>query len=112
MAEMYSYCSLLKYDSDQFSLVFTDFDLFLGFLESRGGQAGGYSWQAIIRAALELAQVELPNVEFEPEDDMFLAVSPEIGSLQRIQDVIAELAINPDLMDLAVERAKDRGYFQ
>ena len=61
-----------------------------------------------MNAALELINTQLPNADFDPEGDMFVAVSPAIASLKRIAEVIRELTTNPESLERAVEYAKQQ----
>src|SRR5262245_36081823 len=112
MSDAFSPCHFHEHGPAAFSITFSEIDDFIEYLESQEGQGGGYSWEAMVKAILEIRAIELDDVDFDPEGDMFAATSPNKASLETIARIIKELTEDRKLMEQAITHAKDGGYFE
>lgn len=111
MSDAFSPCELHEHGPNEFSITFTDED-HIEFLESQDGQGGGYSWEAMVKAALQIRDIELSEVEFDPESDMFAVVSSTKEPLLIIANTVRALCEDRALMEKAISTAKSEGYFE
>jgi hypothetical protein len=102
----------MKLEKGSSSIYFSEFDDFIDYLEEKGGQGGGYSWETMVNAVLELRNINISDVEMDPEGDTFVAFGTNEESLKSIAGIIKELVENRSLMSQAVEHAKTQGYFE
>jgi hypothetical protein len=93
-------------------LCYADFDKYIEILEENGGQGGGYSWESMVKAVAELRNIEFGDVEFDPEGDMFCAISEHEASLAIVASIIKELGADKSLMIKAIATAQDGDYFE
>lgn len=112
MSTDYAPCKLVEHEDGSFSLIYSDFDEHIDLLEENGGQGGGYSWESMIRAVLELRDIELGDVDFDPEGDTFCAASKSEASLAKVAGIIKELGMDKALMTKAIAVARDGDYFE
>ena len=112
MTSEFDPCDFLEHEGGLRSLCFTDFDSFIELLESKGGQGGGYSWEALVKAVRSIRGLEMPDLEFDPEADMFCVVARTTEPLIVVASIIRELCKEPDLMAKAIELATSEGYFE
>jgi len=112
MSDTFAPCHFYEHEPNAFSITFSAIDDFIEYLESQGGQGGGYTWESMVTAVLEMRSIVLEDVDFDPEGDMFAAASANKASLQTIAHIIKELAENHELMAQAIAHAKDGGYFE
>jgi hypothetical protein len=82
------------------------------YIEKRGGQGGGYSWEALVRVILELRNCQTQSLTFDPEADMFAVYSPDIELLRVLAGIINELIEDQELMEKAISLALERGMFE
>jgi len=80
-------------------------------IEQRGGQGGGYSWEALVRAVLEMRDLDPSPLTFDPEADMLAVYAPDPDVLRRITEIIIELSANREMLDQAVAYAEQNGFF-
>ena len=112
MTDEFSPCMFHDHKDGKFSITFSEFDDFIEFIEERGGQGGGYSWESMVKAVLMLRQIDLPEVDFDPEGDMFCAISSDRHSLTKIAAIIKELSADRLLMESAIKHATENEYFE
>jgi len=103
---------ILEYEPGSFVLSFSDLEEHSAYIQDEGGHGGGYSWEAIVKAALQLRSLAVPDVEFDPESDMFSAASSNRTSLEKIASLIDELRADRAFMAKALAHAKKGGYFE
>lgn len=112
MVEDYAPCRLVDLDGGRYSLIYFEFEPFLDEIEEEGGTGGGFTWAAMIQAVMEMRGLEFPDVEFDPEPEMFSAVGTNTEVLEQIAAIIRDLVRDRVLMDEAIEHAKEEGYFE
>jgi hypothetical protein len=112
MPEDFAPCEFLEVKPGLYSLIFTDFDAHLNVITKNGGQGGGYTWEALVKAAVELKSIEVPGIEYDPESDMFAAYGSNKESLIKIASLIKEMTEDPDTLKKAITKAKSGGYFE
>jgi hypothetical protein len=112
MPDAFSPCKFHQHGPGSFSITFDDIDGSVEHIQGREGQGGGYSWESMIRAVLAMRSIELDDVDFDPEGDMFAAASANKASLETIAHIIKDLVGNRELMDEAITLAKADGYFE
>jgi hypothetical protein len=105
-------CDFLEHDGGLKSLCFSNFESFIDLLESKGGQGGGYSWEALVKAVMAMRALELPDLEFDPEGDMFCVVSHKNEPLMVVASIVRELCADSALMSEAIDKAIAEGYFE
>lgn len=111
MAHDYSPCDFIEHDSGTRGLCFSDFDDHIDYLESRDGQGGGYSWEAMVKAVLALRGQTPAGLTFDSESGMFCTLSQDAAPSQAVAAIIRELNTDPALMAQAVDLATEGGYF-
>ena len=112
MDEEFVPCQLVAHGEEKYSLLFTEFDEFVDYIESQGGQGGGYSWEAMIKAVAQLREIDLSDLIIDPEGSMFAAVASNRQSLLKIVSIIRELSSDPELMNLAITTARAGNYWE
>lgn len=112
MSEEFHPCELMEHGPHSFSLTFTALEEYSDYIQDHGGMGSGYSWEALVSAVLEMRGLDLAEVEFDSESDMFAAVSPNRLSLRFVAAIIRELTVNRALMSQAVARAQQGHYFE
>lgn len=67
MSDAFAPCHLHEHGPNLLSITFSAIDDFIEYLESQDGQGGGYSWEATVKAVLEMRSIRLADVDFDPE---------------------------------------------
>jgi TonB family protein len=81
-------------------------DSHLAFLQQRGFQGGGASWEGIAYGLLELESPEtLSAVHFDPEADGLAVWSPSRDALLKVSHLIARAKDDPQLLQSAIDAA-------
>lgn len=82
----------------------------LAFFESKGLQGGGYTWEALAKAGLELSDSELADsIEFDPEGDMLFATSSSRPALEELDSIVKRLAADPGFREQCIQQASETG---
>src|SRR5437868_11509457 len=110
MADPFAPSDLMEHEPGSYSLAFIDMEPFAEHVRKQGGQGGGYSWEAMVRAVLEMRSVDVSDLEFDPESDMFSVSSSDKKALQTIASIVRQLTEDPSLIVKAMSHAKKRGY--
>ena len=105
-------CLLVEGLNGEHSLLFSDFDGYSDYIENRSGHGGGYSWESMVKATLEIFNRDLQSISYDSEAGMFVAVSNNKHELKIISQTIRDLMGSPELMDRAISFALDKGYFR
>ncbi len=111
LADEYSPCNFIDYDDGEFGITFRDFDPFQAHIEDLGGQGGGYSWTAMIKAVAKKRGLAIPEKSFDPEADMFAVSSKDKATLKLIVGIIRDLIADRLLMNQAIADAKQGNYW-
>jgi hypothetical protein len=82
------------------------------YIVRRGGQGGGYSWESLVRAVLEISSSEAKSLTFDPEADMFAVYASDVEILRKIAQIIVELNDNREKLDQAIAMATENGTFE
>ena len=97
----------ISLQNDQYSVTFYDFrPETMAWFEQRQLQGGGYTWEALIRASLDISPPEPGySIEFDSEGDQFFAYvdsGPAAAELkQRIERLTEDAAYRKVCMDAA-----------
>jgi len=107
----YDPCQFFAHDDGLCSITFSGFEEFMDHIEAQHGQAGGYSWEAMIKAVAAMRGITIPEESFDPESGMFAAASRDRTLLKTIAGIIRDLAADRTLMDRAIADAKKGKYW-
>jgi len=107
----YSPCNFVDYDDGEFGITFRDFDPFQAHIEELGGQGGGHSWTAMVKAVAKKRGLAIPEESFDPEAGMFAVSSKDKATLKLIVGIIRELIADRSLMNQAIADAKHGNYW-
>lgn len=95
------------------SLIFHPPENLIAQLQSKGYQGGGYSWEAIIDALVDLEEGELKNrFDSDPEAEMYVAVADDSTVLERLQTLIERALSDEKLLRRGIERAEALGMME
>ena len=82
----------------------------LAFFESKGLQGGGYTWEGLAKAGLELTNSELADsIEFDAEGGALFATSSSRRALEELDSIVMRLATDPVFRDQCVTYASESG---
>jgi hypothetical protein len=85
----------------------------LAFMEERGLQGGGPTWEALIQAALELSAPErLEAIEFDAEGDCVFVTSRSKPDLEFARETAIRLMSDPELRERCIAHADEGGYLE
>lgn len=80
---------------DNYSLIYSRFpssEDVVAVFDERGLQGGGYTWHGLVVHLLnEQSPATLDAIEFDPEGDMFCAVSTDLDALRTVGSMLAQL---------------------
>jgi hypothetical protein len=80
------------------------------FFESKGYQGGGYTWEGLARAGLELSGSKLLSlIEFDPEGDALYAYSSSKAALEELESVVKRIAADLSFRDRCIALAAGGG---
>jgi hypothetical protein len=82
------------------------------FILQRGGQGGGYSWEALVRCVLEMSDVDPTPLVFDPEADMLAVYGPNPDALRKIARIIIDMNANHEILDQAIAYAEENGFLE
>ena len=104
-------CVIDEHDGN-FSLTYFEFDEnFWKLTEPHDGQGGGYSLEAMVRAALEIEGTTVLGVDFDSEGDAF-HIRGEKASLKIIADIVRRIMLDPVYAEATIVHAEERGHFE
>ena len=103
---------LMEHPGGEYSLTYTADGVASEIIEQRDGQGGGYSWQALVKAALEMKDADPGSLVFDPEADMLAVYSPDLDLIHRITALIIDLNSNQEILDQSIAYAKEKGFFE
>jgi hypothetical protein len=112
MMSSYEPCELIEHEQGQYSLTFTEFELYDDFFKQYGTESGGYAWEAIVKSRIELDRKKELYVEFDPESDMFAVYGSDLNSLKEIANIIRDLTKNTDKLKETINYASNAGYLR
>ncbi|WP_426687924.1 Imm51 family immunity protein [Rhodanobacter ginsengiterrae] len=82
----------------------------LAFFESKGLQGGGYTWEGLAKAGLELTDSELADlIEFDPEGDALFATSSSRPALEQLDSIVKRLGTDSAFRDQCIAHASESG---
>jgi hypothetical protein len=111
MADPFAPCDLVEHEPGSYSLMFMEMEPLSEGIQKQGGSGGGYSWESMVKAVLEMRSVVFTDLEFDPESDMFSVASSDKKALQTVASIVRQLTEDPGLVTRAISHAKSRGYF-
>lgn len=102
---------IVEIGSGRFSYSYFNYrpDL-LAFFESKGLQGGGYTWEALAKAGLELSGSEyIGRIEFDSEGDALFATSAFLPALNELEAMVKRLADDPAFRGSCIALALESG---
>ncbi len=85
----------------------------LAFFDSRGLQGGGYTWEALAKAGLELTGGEfVALIEFDPEGDQLFANSSSRPALEHLATLVNRIAVDVAFRKECIKLAAERGWLE
>lgn len=95
----------------QFSYNYFNYDpQVIEFFESKGLQGGGYTWEALARAGLEISGSTLiGEIDFDSESDSLFAYASSRPVLEELESVVERLASDAAFRDRCMALAEERG---
>lgn len=82
----------------------------IAFFDSRDLQGGGYTWEALAKAGLELTGSELADlIDFDAEGDALFANSSSLAALKELESVVKRIAADPAFRNQCIELAAETG---
>lgn len=87
----------------------SEIDSHSNFLQNKGFQGGGYSWEGIVFGAIELSDPGILNsIRFDPEAEGLVIWSTDRTSLEKIGRLIAILKTDEEVLMECIEVAQRR----
>lgn len=112
-ADMEEGVDIGQYNGQYSISYFNHKDDVLSYFESKGLQGGGYTWEALVRAALEIeAPEQLARLESDPEADAFYAYAPTESVANTVKGVLEKLSADIQYRERCIERAIQNGYIE
>jgi hypothetical protein len=102
---------LMEHPGGGYSLAYTPTGQASENIVQRGGQGGGYSWEALVRASVEMRAIDPAPLTFDPEADMLAVYAPDLDILSRIAEILIAINNNPEELDQAIAHAQMKGFF-
>lgn len=88
-------------------------DEMIEFFESKRLQGGGYTWEGLARAGLELSGSKvLPLIEFDPEADALYAYSSSRAALEELDVIVKRIAADAGFRDECIALATRDGILE
>ena len=85
----------------------------VAFFESKGYQGGGYTWEALAKAGLELTgSRQATSIEFDPEGDALYAYSSSRDALAELEALVGRIATDADFRDQCIALAGEMGILE
>jgi len=85
----------------------------MAFFGSKGYQGGGYTWEALAKAGLELTGSEqAAMIEFDPEGDALYAYSSSKAALMELDALVRRIATDSDFRDKCIALAAAKGILE
>ena len=85
----------------------------LDYLESKNLQGGGYTWEALAKAAIgELAPEIGTQIDYDPESDYLFALSADREVLKVLENLLQRLSTDLPLRERCVQIAIEAGYLE
>lgn len=101
---------LVKMTEDDFRFDYYDVserDSHFRYLDKKGFQGGGYSWEGIVYGAIMLSEPDILNsINFDPEGDGLAIFSKSQSSLEKIGRLIATLKSDNQILEECIAVAK------
>lgn len=83
------------------------------YFDKAGLQGGGYTWVALVTAAIKTEAPELlAQIEFSPEGGTFIAYSASETVANKIKTVLEKLSADLGYRGKQVKKATDGGYIE
>lgn len=83
---------LVDHGDGRYSLVYSSFPDFDAIFRRKHLQGGGYTWRSMVVHLLEEHHPDaLDSLEFDPEADMFCAISDNLDALRAVAQMLVRL---------------------
>ncbi|WP_354625738.1 Imm51 family immunity protein [Psychromonas sp. MME2] len=83
------------------------------YFSDAGLQGSGYTWAALVRAALSTESPDLsPQVDFSPEGGSFIAYTKDEAAANQVQSIIEKLSADINFRNKMVDIATKGGYIE
>lgn len=85
----------------------------LAYFESVELQGGGYTWEALVRAAVSTeAHAALAEIEFDSEGDAFVAYTANESVANKVKEIIERLSSDISYREKYIKLAGSEGYLE
>ena len=79
----------------------------------RGLQGGGYTWEALILAAVQIFHPSIEyRLEFDPEADGIAIWSEDQQALNQVAKLVGRIKSDPHFLEACLKHAEEEGYLE
>lgn len=104
--DTYAPCRFHEHEGS-FSLTFDAFDTngADAAFEEAGFDGGGYAWEGVVRALVQMHAPKLKKLSYDPESSMFCVVSKDREAIEQVAALIQRVLADPAQLRDAIAHA-------